>query len=85
MPTTLARFQVTRTAEVERALEIAAREWPGAPVSELATRLMVEAAERREAERAERRERRRAALRATQGTIAYPPGYLEDLRKDGPE
>jgi hypothetical protein len=85
VPTALRRIQVTLTPEVDHALEVAAAEWPDAPLSELLAKLAVEAASRREDERSARREARRAALRATQGTFDYPPDHLEKLREDWPE
>jgi hypothetical protein len=85
MPTTLTRIQVTQTPPVTRALEIAAKEWPGVPRSELITRLLTAGAQSVEGARAERRAARRKALEETRGTIDYPPRYLEDLRRDWPE
>jgi len=86
MPTALKRIQVTRTPELESALETAARLWPGAPLSERLTRLATMGAEAASgAEEAARRElARREATAKYQGAFAdaFPAGYLEELRKD---
>lgn len=85
MPTALQRIQVTKTPPVERALEIAAREWPGVPRSELITRLVMVGAEHLAAAHSERRRMRRDALQQLRGSIDYPSGYLAELREDWPE
>lgn len=88
MPTILQRIQVTQTPALRDALALAADEWPGIPRSELVARLAVEGAESLAAARAGRRAARRRALDETRGifgTDVYPPGYLEELRKDWPE
>lgn len=85
----LRRVQVTRTPELERALAIAAQRWPDAPLSERLTRLATIGADSVSAaeEAMRRRSQRREVLEKYRGAFAdaYPPDYLEELRKDWPE
>ena len=84
MPTTRARYQITETPEVERAIDLAAARWPDEPRSRLVHRLLqagADAIERREDERVNQRV---AAIRESAGTVDYPADYLEDLRRDWP-
>lgn len=76
MPTDLHRFQVTESAAVKHALDLAAAKWPGEPRSRLIPKLLDEWASIQE---------RLTAIDRTAGTFDYPPGYLEDLRRDWPE
>lgn len=86
MPTTLRRIQVTRTPEVEGALDVAARLWPTASLSERLARLAALGAQSVSgAEETVRRHRREALDRLRDLTAdLYPEGYLEDLREDWP-
>jgi hypothetical protein len=80
---------ITETDEVAAALRAAAVRWPEA--RERPTRLL--AALIREGHRTIESDRehvvadRRAAIRETKGALSgsYPPGYLEQLRRDWPE
>jgi hypothetical protein len=86
MPTTRPRYQVTETPEVARALDQAAKRWPGEPRSKLLVRLVEVGG--RILERDEHGEDRahRAAVLASSGryAAAFGPGYLDELRADWP-
>jgi len=87
MPTIRQRYQVTETAALARALELAEQEWPGEPRSRLIERLATAGAAQLEADHVERRRKRMAVLDEMRDmfTGTFPPNYLEDLRKDWPE
>jgi hypothetical protein len=87
MPTTRPRFQVTETPAVERALKVAAVQWPGASRSELVTRLFEKGADALESDKSVQLERRRRLIRDSAGHFdeAYHAGYLEELRGDWPD
>ena len=82
-----ARYYVTETDEVARALDAAERRWPGEPRSRLIVRLVTENGEfirkLNEAEAA----RRLAAVEAIAGTFPgiSDPGFLKELRDEWPD
>ena len=86
MPTSRPRYQVTETPEVARALDAAAKRWPGEPRSRLLLRL-VHAGEKVFAEAEDDRvRRRRTAIELTSEKYAeaFPDDYLGELRQDWP-
>lgn len=89
MPTDRPRHMITETDEIRAALDRAAERWPDEAErpSRLLLRLVETGCRALDREREEARERRRKAVRETAGmaTGMYPPGYLEELRKDWPE
>jgi len=83
VPTTRRRHQLTETDDIASAIDVAARQWPGESRSELARRLILLGAERIASAPVERALEIEMALQAlTQLADDYPPGYLEDLRRD---
>lgn len=87
MPTTRPRHQITETPAVARALDDAAKRWPGESRSRLLVRLIDAGALALAETRREQSEHRRAVIQATSGkyTEAFPAGYLNELRQDWPE
>ena len=86
MPTSRPRYQVTETPEVARALDRAAKRWPGEPRSRLLV-LLVEVAGGVLADDEHVDESsHRAAVLASAGRYAdaFSPDYLADLRADWP-
>jgi len=84
MPTILPRIQVTATPPVAEALRVAAEQWPDLPRSEQIARLLNEGAKAVSAAAHTRRVQRTVALHESAGIVAYPQGYLEDLRDEWP-
>jgi len=78
---------VTETEEIAQALDDAARRWPGEPRGRLLARLIAEGRKAIARQVDDDVERHRAAIRESGGTLrgVYPPGYLEELRRDWPD
>lgn len=87
VPTVKPRYQITETAEVERALDIAARRWPDEPRSKLLVRLLQAGGAVLEQEDSNALRQRQEAIQATSGKFAdvFSPTYLSELREDWPE
>ena len=87
MPTALPRFQVTETADVAHALEVAAQAWPGLSRADQVKRLLATGAEALEAHDADRIARRRAAIEESTGMFTghYEPDHLKNLRNEWPD
>jgi hypothetical protein len=87
VPTTRPRHQITETPEVARAIDLAARRWPGESRAQLLRRVIGAGGAALEDDRLTEVERRRAVLAAIAGKYddAFPPGHLADLRRDWPE
>lgn len=85
MPTALPRIQVTQTAPVAAALQVAAQRWPDAPRSEQLARLLTTGANALAESQREQHDTRRQALDAASGRIRYPDHYLDALRSEWPE
>lgn len=86
MPTVRPRHQITETAAVAHALDLAARRWPGEPRSKLLLRLINAGESLLEEHEHKVDEKRRESIRASCGkyTNAFGPDYLTNLRQDWP-
>lgn len=87
MPTVKPRYQITETAGIGRALDIAARRWPGEPPSKLLVRLVEAGSAALEREGSDAGRRRQEAIQATSGKYegVFSRTYLSELREDWPE
>ncbi|MGI8729791.1 MAG: hypothetical protein ACR2LK_07330 [Solirubrobacteraceae bacterium] len=87
MPTTRPRHSITETDDLARALDDAAKRWPGERRAWLLVRLVQEGHQVVQAHQADATKRRRAAVLRTRGAVsgAYDDGYLRRLRDDWPD
>lgn len=87
MPTSLPRTWITHTSEVQHALEVAEKRWPGQRPNSLLLHLIEEGARIVETTNTETVAARRAEIeRISAGfTGVYQPGDLEELREGWPE
>ena len=85
MPTARRRHAITETDEIVSAIAAAELAWPHLAdrPAELLRRLILVG----EHALADTDERRGRAIRSTRGalTVAFPPGYLDDIREDWPQ
>lgn len=86
MPTARPRHQVTETPIVARAIDLAAKRWPGESRSKLLLRLVAVAGLALEHDQDVDAERHQAAVMASSGKYAgaFGPDYLTELREDWP-
>lgn len=86
MPTARPRHQVTDTPEVARALDLAARRWPGEPRSKLLLRLVGAGGGALEHDQHAEADAHHAAVMASSGryATAFGPDFLTELRADWP-
>ena len=86
VPTTRPRHQLTETPDIARAIDLAAKQWPGEPRSRLLRRLVVVGGGTLADDEHEATESRREAVIASSGKYvgAFGPDYLTDLRQDFP-
>jgi hypothetical protein len=87
MPTTRPRHQITETEEISRALEVAARRWPGESRTRLILRLVTIGSSTLAGEQDAQLADRRAAIEETSGkyTGVFGEHTLRELREDWPE
>jgi len=86
VPTTRPRYQVTETPTIARALDRAAKRWPGEPRSRLLVRLVEAGGDMLESDENTDKQAHRAAVLASAGRYpeAFGPNYLAELRADWP-
>lgn len=83
MPTVRPRHQITETDDVAAAIDLAAVRWPEETRAQLVRRLIVEGAQRLVESPVERALGIEVALEELASLAdSYPPGYLENLRRD---
>lgn len=82
VPTTRPRIAVTETDAIVRALDVAARRWPGKTRAQLLALLVEAGVDHVQDDEA----RRQARITDTSGALTgvYGPGYLDELRQDWP-
>ncbi len=86
MPTLRPRYQVTETPQVTRALDLAAKRWPGESRSKLLVRLVSIGGDTLEHDQHTADTTHQAAVQASSGRYAqaFGPDYLTELRADWP-
>jgi non-ribosomal peptide synthetase component E (peptide arylation enzyme) len=87
MPTTRPRYQITETAAVAQAIDLAAQRWPDEPRSKLLLRLIDAGGAALEQSQNTAARQRQAAVEASSGKYpdAFGADYLAELRQDWPE
>ena len=86
MPTTRLRHQITETPRIARAIDLAARRWPGESRAQLLRRLVTVAGTALEGDEGSAATIRQEAIQASSGkyAVAFGPEYLDELRGDWP-